>query len=93
LNAGILGIEQAADVVLIDTAGGAHKERLMDELGTVKGSSRSYIRGRGGMLSARRHHWPERASPARVFGRVVTWKASDHKLDRTAKGGIVIAVP
>jgi fused signal recognition particle receptor len=88
------GIEQEADVVLIDTAGRLHtKNDLMDELGKVKRviEKRTTVdevllvldatTGQNGLRQARVF-----AEVVDVTGIVLT------KLDGTAKGGIVIAV-
>jgi len=88
------GIEQEADVVLIDTAGRLHtKNDLMDELGKVKRvvEKRTAVdevllvldatTGQNGLRQARVF-----AEVVDVTGIVLT------KLDGTAKGGIVIAV-
>jgi len=89
-----VGIEQEADVVLIDTAGRLHtKNDLMDELGKVKRvvEKRTTVdevllvldatTGQNGLRQARVF-----AEVVDVTGIVLT------KLDGTAKGGIVIAV-
>ena len=89
-----VGIEQEADVVLIDTAGRLHtKNDLMDELGKVKRvvEKRTAVdevllvldatTGQNGLRQARVF-----AEVVDVTGIVLT------KLDGTAKGGIVIAV-
>jgi fused signal recognition particle receptor len=89
-----VGIEQEADVVLIDTAGRLHnKSDLMDELGKVKRviEKRTAVdevllvldatTGQNGLRQARVF-----AEVVDVTGIVLT------KLDGTAKGGIVIAV-
>jgi fused signal recognition particle receptor len=88
------GIEQEADVVLIDTAGRLHtKNDLMDELGKVKRviEKRTAVdevllvldatTGQNGLRQARVF-----AEVVDVTGIVLT------KLDGTAKGGIVVAV-
>jgi len=88
------GIEQEADVVIIDTAGRLHtKNDLMDELGKVKRvvEKRTSVdevllvldatTGQNGLRQARVF-----AEVVDVTGIVLT------KLDGTAKGGIVIAV-
>jgi fused signal recognition particle receptor len=88
------GIEQEADVVIIDTAGRLHtKNDLMDELGKVKRvvEKRTTVdevllvldatTGQNGLRQARVF-----AEVVDVTGIVLT------KLDGTAKGGIVIAV-
>jgi fused signal recognition particle receptor len=88
------GIEQEADVVIIDTAGRLHnKNDLMDELGKVKRvvEKRTAVdevllvldatTGQNGLRQARVF-----AEVVNVTGIVLT------KLDGTAKGGIVIAV-
>jgi fused signal recognition particle receptor len=89
-----VGIEQEADVVLVDTAGRLHnKNDLMDELGKVKRviEKRTAVdevllvldatTGQNGLRQARVF-----AEVVDVTGIVLT------KLDGTAKGGIVIAV-
>ncbi|TVZ06452.1 signal recognition particle-docking protein FtsY [Trebonia kvetii] len=89
-----VGIEQEADVVIIDTAGRLHtKNDLMDELGKVKRvvEKRTTVdevllvldatTGQNGLRQARVF-----AEVVDVTGIVLT------KLDGTAKGGIVIAV-
>ena len=89
-----IGIEQEADVVIIDTAGRLHnKNDLMDELGKVKRvvEKRTAVdevllvldatTGQNGLRQARVF-----AEVVDVTGIVLT------KLDGTAKGGIVIAV-
>ena len=89
-----VGIEQEADVVIIDTAGRLHtKNDLMDELGKVKRvvEKRTAVdevllvldatTGQNGLRQARVF-----AEVVDVTGIVLT------KLDGTAKGGIVIAV-
>ncbi len=88
------GVEQEADVVIIDTAGRLHtKNDLMDELGKVKRvvEKRTAVdevllvldatTGQNGLRQARVF-----AEVVDVTGIVLT------KLDGTAKGGIVIAV-
>jgi len=89
-----VGMEQEADVVIIDTAGRLHtKNDLMDELGKVKRvvEKRTTVdevllvldatTGQNGLRQARVF-----AEVVDVTGIVLT------KLDGTAKGGIVIAV-
>jgi fused signal recognition particle receptor len=88
------GIEEGADVVLIDTAGRLHtKTGLMDELGKVKRVVEKHApldevllvldatTGQNGLVQARVF-----AEVVEITGIVLT------KLDGTAKGGIVIAV-
>ncbi|NJP68994.1 signal recognition particle-docking protein FtsY [Streptomyces spiramenti] len=88
------GIQEAADVVLVDTAGRLHtKTGLMDELGKVKRVVEKQApvgevllvldatTGQNGLVQARVF-----AEVVDVTGVVLT------KLDGTAKGGIVIAV-
>ena len=88
------GIEEGADVVLIDTAGRLHtKTGLMDELGKVKRVVEKHApldevllvldatTGQNGLVQARVF-----AEVVDITGIVLT------KLDGTAKGGIVIAV-
>jgi fused signal recognition particle receptor len=88
------GINESADVVLVDTAGRLHtKTGLMDELGKVKRVVEKHgpvdevllvldaTTGQNGLIQARVF-----AEVVDVTGIVLT------KLDGTAKGGIVIAV-
>ncbi|WP_103501794.1 MULTISPECIES: signal recognition particle-docking protein FtsY [unclassified Streptomyces] len=88
------GIEEGADVVLVDTAGRLHtKTGLMDELGKVKRVVEKHgpvgevllvldaTTGQNGLVQARVF-----SEVVDVTGVVLT------KLDGTAKGGIVIAV-
>ncbi|MCX5086643.1 signal recognition particle-docking protein FtsY [Streptomyces sp. NPDC056121] len=88
------GIDEGADVVLIDTAGRLHtKTGLMDELGKVKRVVEKHApldevllvldatTGQNGLVQARVF-----AEVVDITGIVLT------KLDGTAKGGIVIAV-
>ena len=88
------GIEQEADVVVLDTAGRLHtKTGLMDELGKVKRVAERQApvtevllvldatTGQNGLVQARVF-----ADVVDVSGIVLT------KLDGTAKGGIVVAV-
>jgi fused signal recognition particle receptor len=88
------GIQESADVVLIDTAGRLHtKTGLMDELGKVKRVVEKHApldevllvldatTGQNGLVQARVF-----AEVVDITGIVLT------KLDGTAKGGIVIAV-
>ncbi|MEV8567943.1 signal recognition particle-docking protein FtsY [Streptomyces sp. NPDC051322] len=88
------GINESADVVLIDTAGRLHtKTGLMDELGKVKRVVEKHgpldevllvldaTTGQNGLVQARVF-----AEVVAITGIVLT------KLDGTAKGGIVIAV-
>ena len=88
------GIEEAADVVLIDTAGRLHtKIGLMDELGKVKRVIEKVVpitevllvldatTGQNGLTQARVF-----AQAVQITGIVLT------KLDGSAKGGIVVAV-
>ncbi|WP_156721358.1 signal recognition particle-docking protein FtsY [Streptomyces apocyni] len=88
------GIEEGADVVLIDTAGRLHtKSGLMDELGKVKRVVEKHApldevllvldatTGQNGLVQARVF-----AEVVDITGIVLT------KLDGTAKGGIVVAV-
>jgi len=88
------GVDEGADVVLVDTAGRLHtKTGLMDELGKVKRVVEKHgpvdevllvldaTTGQNGMIQAR------------VFGEVVDVTGIVlTKLDGTAKGGIVVAV-
>ncbi|MHC0433335.1 signal recognition particle-docking protein FtsY [Streptomyces sp. O3] len=88
------GIDEGADVVLIDTAGRLHtKTGLMDELGKVKRVVEKHApldevllvldatTGQNGLVQARVF-----AEVVDITGIVLT------KLDGTAKGGIVVAV-
>ena len=88
------GIDEGADVVLIDTAGRLHtKTGLMDELGKVKRVVEKHgpvdevllvldaTTGQNGLVQARVF-----AEVVDITGIVLT------KLDGTAKGGIVVAV-
>ncbi|MGP4001995.1 signal recognition particle-docking protein FtsY [Streptomyces sp. 8N706] len=88
------GIQEGADVVLIDTAGRLHtKAGLMDELGKVKRVVEKHgpldevllvldaTTGQNGLVQARVF-----AEVVDITGIVLT------KLDGTAKGGIVVAV-
>ncbi|WP_328548190.1 signal recognition particle-docking protein FtsY [Streptomyces platensis] len=88
------GIAEAADVVLIDTAGRLHtKAGLMDELGKVKRVVEKHgpvgevllvldaTTGQNGLVQARVF-----AEVVDITGVVLT------KLDGTAKGGIIVAV-
>ncbi|MFE3884431.1 signal recognition particle-docking protein FtsY [Streptomyces lydicus] len=88
------GITEAADVVLIDTAGRLHtKTGLMDELGKVKRVVEKHgpvgevllvldaTTGQNGLVQARVF-----AEVVDITGVVLT------KLDGTAKGGIIVAV-
>jgi fused signal recognition particle receptor len=88
------GIEQEADVVIIDTAGRLHtKAGLMDELGKIKRVVEKQApvsevllvidatTGQNGLIQARVF-----AEVVNVTGIVLT------KLDSTAKGGIIVAV-
>ncbi|MQY12228.1 Signal recognition particle receptor FtsY [Streptomyces sp. RB5] len=88
------GIEEGADVVLVDTAGRLHtKTGLMDELGKVKRVVEKHgpvdevllvldaTTGQNGLVQARVF-----AEVVDITGLVLT------KLDGTAKGGIVVAV-
>ncbi|GFE14096.1 signal recognition particle receptor FtsY [Streptomyces glebosus] len=88
------GIAEAADVVLIDTAGRLHtKTGLMDELGKVKRVVEKHgpvgevllvldaTTGQNGLVQARVF-----AEVVDITGVVLT------KLDGTAKGGIIVAV-
>ncbi|MER0240943.1 signal recognition particle-docking protein FtsY [Streptomyces sp. HSW2009] len=88
------GVEEGADVVLVDTAGRLHtKTGLMDELGKVKRVVEKHgtvdevllvldaTTGQNGLIQARVF-----AEVVDITGIVLT------KLDGTAKGGIVVAV-
>jgi fused signal recognition particle receptor len=89
-----VGIEQEADVVLIDTAGRLHtKNDLMDELGKVKRVVEKRTRVDEVLLVLDATTGQNGLRQARVFAEVVDVSGIVlTKLDGTAKGGIVIAV-
>jgi fused signal recognition particle receptor len=88
------GIEQEADVVLIDTAGRLHtKNDLMDELGKVKRVVEKRAAVDEVLLVLDATTGQNGLRQARVFAEVVDVSGIVlTKLDGTAKGGIVIAV-
>jgi fused signal recognition particle receptor len=88
------GIEQEADVVLIDTAGRLHtKSDLMDELGKVKRVVEKRTTVDEVLLVLDATTGQNGLRQARVFAEVVDVSGIVlTKLDGTAKGGIVIAV-
>jgi fused signal recognition particle receptor len=88
------GIEQEADVVLIDTAGRLHtKNDLMDELGKVKRVIEKRTSVDEVLLVLDATTGQNGLRQARVFAEVVDVSGIVlTKLDGTAKGGIVIAV-
>lgn len=88
------GIEQAADVVLIDTAGRLHtKSGLMDELGKVKRVVEKQLPVTEVLLVIDATTGQNGLQQARVFSEVVNVTGVVlTKLDGTAKGGIVVAV-
>ncbi len=88
------GIEQEADVVLIDTAGRLHtKNDLMDELGKVKRVVEKRTAVDEVLLVLDATTGQNGLRQARVFAEVVDVSGIVlTKLDGTAKGGIVIAV-
>src|SRR6202167_893400 len=88
------GIEQEADVVLIDTAGRLHtKNDLMDELGKVKRVVEKRTAVDEVLLGLDATTGQNVLRQARVFAEVVDVSGIVlTKLDGTAKGGIVIAV-
>jgi fused signal recognition particle receptor len=89
-----VGIEQEADVVLIDTAGRLHtKNDLMDELGKVKRVIEKRTAVDEVLLVLDATTGQNGLRQARVFAEVVDITGIVlTKLDGTAKGGIVIAV-
>jgi fused signal recognition particle receptor len=89
-----VGIEQEADVVLIDTAGRLHtKNDLMDELGKVKRVVEKRTAVDEVLLVLDATTGQNGLRQARVFAEVVDVSGIVlTKLDGTAKGGIVIAV-
>jgi fused signal recognition particle receptor len=88
------GIEQEADVVLIDTAGRLQtKAGLMDELGKVKRVIEKHGAVDEVLLVLDATTGQNGMAQARVFGEVVDVSGiALTKLDGTAKGGIVVAV-
>lgn len=88
------GIDDGADVVLIDTAGRLHtKTGLMDELGKVKRVVEKQAPVTEVLLVIDATTGQNGLTQARVFGEVVDVTGIVlTKLDGTAKGGIVIAV-
>ncbi|WP_052852040.1 signal recognition particle-docking protein FtsY [Streptomyces avicenniae] len=88
------GIEEAADVVLVDTAGRLHtKTGLMDELGKVKRVVEKHGPVNEVLLVLDATTGQNGLVQARVFSEVVDITGiALTKLDGTAKGGIVIAV-
>ena len=88
------GIEQEADVVLIDTAGRLHtKNDLMDELGKVKRVVEKQAPVTEVLLVLDATTGQNGLTQARVFSEVVDVTGIVlTKLDGSAKGGIVIAV-
>jgi fused signal recognition particle receptor len=88
------GIEQEADVVLVDTAGRLQtKVGLMDELGKVKRVVEKHGSVDEVLLVLDATTGQNGMAQARVFGEVVDVTGIVlTKLDGTAKGGIVVAV-
>ena len=88
------GIEEHADVVLIDTAGRLHtKTGLMDELGKVKRVIEKAAEVDEVLLVIDATTGQNGLTQARVFAEVINVTGLVlTKLDGTAKGGIVIAV-
>jgi fused signal recognition particle receptor len=88
------GIEEHADVVLIDTAGRLHtKTGLMDELGKVKRVIEKTAEVDEVLLVIDATTGQNGLTQARVFAEVINVTGLVlTKLDGTAKGGIVIAV-
>jgi fused signal recognition particle receptor len=88
------GIEENADVVLIDTAGRLHtKTGLMDELGKVKRVIEKTAEVDEVLLVIDATTGQNGLTQARVFAEVINVTGLVlTKLDGTAKGGIVIAV-
>jgi fused signal recognition particle receptor len=88
------GIEQEADVVLVDTAGRLQtKVGLMDELGKVKRVVEKHGLVDEVLLVLDATTGQNGMAQARVFGEVVDVTGIVlTKLDGTAKGGIVVAV-
>lgn len=88
------GVENGADVVLVDTAGRLHtKAGLMDELGKIKRVIEKHAPVTEVLLVIDATTGQNGMSQARVFSEVtdVTGIVLT-KLDGTAKGGIVVAV-
>lgn len=88
------GIEEEADVVLVDTAGRLHtKTGLMDELGKVKRVIEKSAEVDEVLLVIDATTGQNGLTQARVFAEVIDVTGLVlTKLDGTAKGGIVIAV-
>jgi fused signal recognition particle receptor len=88
------GIEEEADVVLVDTAGRLHtKTGLMDELGKVKRVIEKSAAVDEVLLVIDATTGQNGLTQARVFAEVIDVTGLVlTKLDGTAKGGIVIAV-
>ncbi|MGH2668499.1 MAG: signal recognition particle-docking protein FtsY [bacterium] len=88
------GIEEEADVVLVDTAGRLHtKTGLMDELGKVKRVIEKTAEVDEVLLVIDATTGQNGLTQARVFAEVINVTGLVlTKLDGTAKGGIVIAV-
>ncbi len=88
------GVEQEADVVLVDTAGRLHtKTGLMDELGKVKRVIEKQAPVSEVLLVIDATTGQNGLTQARVFSEVVDVTGIVlTKLDSTAKGGIIIAV-
>jgi fused signal recognition particle receptor len=88
------GVEQEADVVLVDTAGRLqNKAGLMDELGKVKRVVQKLTPVTEVLLVLDATTGQNGLQQARVFGQVVDVSGIVlTKLDGSAKGGIVVAV-
>ncbi|HEY0695700.1 MAG TPA: signal recognition particle-docking protein FtsY [Kribbella sp.] len=88
------GIEEEADVVLVDTAGRLHtKTGLMDELGKIKRVIEKSAEVDEVLLVIDATTGQNGLTQARVFAEVIDVTGLVlTKLDGTAKGGIVIAV-
>jgi fused signal recognition particle receptor len=88
------GMEQEADVVLVDTAGRLqNKAGLMDELGKVKRVVEKQVPVREVLLVLDATTGQNGMTQARVFSEVVDVTGIVlTKLDGSAKGGIVVAV-
>ena len=88
------GLQQEADVVLVDTAGRLHtKTGLMDELGKVKRVIEKQVPVGEVLLVLDATTGQNGMTQARVFSEVVDiTRVVLTKLDGTAKGGIVISV-
>ena len=88
------GLQQEADVVLVDTAGRLHtKTGLMDELGKVKRVIEKQVPVGEVLLVLDATTGQNGMTQARVFSEVVDITGVVlTKLDGTAKGGIVISV-